>query len=72
MIERNFFYLRTVASLDRPNRCSSSGVVPSAFAMTAPRPKNILAELAKTHGEFYFLAHKCKMYSFQRFRTVLR
>jgi hypothetical protein len=29
----------------RPVRCSSSGVVPSAFAMTAPRPKNMRAVL---------------------------
>lgn len=35
----------TEASFDRPNRCSSAAVVPSAFAMTAPRPKNIRAEL---------------------------
>jgi hypothetical protein len=33
------------ARLCNPDRCSSSGVVPSAFAITALRPKNIRAEL---------------------------
>jgi hypothetical protein len=34
-----------VASSAKPGRCSSSGVVPSALAIRAPRPKNIRAEL---------------------------
>jgi hypothetical protein len=35
----------TWASLCSPIRCSSSTVVPRALAITAPRPKNIRAEL---------------------------
>ena len=43
---------RTDASEDSPGACSSSGVVPSALAITAPRPKNILAELPTRHISF--------------------
>jgi len=41
---------RTLASLERPSLCSDSGVVPNALAMTAFRPKIILAVLTKNQS----------------------
>ncbi|SRR6266550_1313168 len=54
-----------------PSLCSSSGDVPKAFAMTAPRPKNIRAELGSP------IRFQCRQvmlstYSFHNFRTVFK
>ena len=41
---------RTFAILCNPSLCSVSGDVPRALAITAQRPKNILAELQSKDG----------------------
>ena len=43
---------RTLASLESPSLCSASGDVPNALAMTAFRPKIILAVLDKIFQGF--------------------
>ena len=64
---------RTCASLCNPSLCSSSGVVPRAFAITAPRPKNIRPELGR-HGSSMnaWWTDGSQTYSFHSFRTVFR
>ena len=70
-MSHNLGFRHTRNNRCKPGKCSSSTVLPSPFAITAPRPKIILPELWRcvmACGSFKgYGAH-----SFQSFRTVFR